>query len=79
MGVAIWEAAEDVTEGIASYYEDEPEWEKILLALRAGEMAQVKQFPISSTIGSLPDIQVVCHDCRGLLWEKSPSRNSGKD
>lgn len=57
MGIMIWEAAEDVTEGIACYCEDEPEWEKILLALRAGEMAQVRQFPNSSTIGSLPDIQ----------------------
>jgi hypothetical protein len=78
MGVAIWEAVEDVTEGIASYCEDEPEWEKILLALRAREMAQVKQFPIFLHNRKLTGHTGVCHDCRGLLWKKSPSRNFRK-
>ncbi len=57
VGIVIWEAAEDVTDGIASYWEDTAEWEKVLLALCAGEMAQLKQFPCSSTLGSQPDGQ----------------------
>ena len=57
LGIVIWEAAEDVTDGIASYWEDTAEWEKVLLALCAGEMAQLKQFPCSSTLGSQPDGQ----------------------
>ena len=79
MGVAIWEAVEDVTEGIASYCEDEPEWEKILLALRAGEMAQVKQFPISSTIGSLPDIQAFATIVEVYFGKNRLREISGKD
>ena len=57
LGIVIREVAEDVTDGIASYWEDTAEWEKVLLALCAGEMAQLKQFPCSWTRGSQPDIQ----------------------
>ena len=58
LGIVIWEVAEDVTDGIASYWEDTAEWEKVLLALCAGQMAQLKQFPCSWTRGSQPDVQV---------------------
>ncbi|MGO8700341.1 MAG: hypothetical protein ACLQVY_21835 [Limisphaerales bacterium] len=55
-GIVIYEV-EDVADGWAFYWEDKPEWEKILLALRAGQLAQLKQFPDSDFRGGQPDVQ----------------------
>jgi hypothetical protein len=55
-GIVIWEV-QNVTDGLACYWEDAAEVESVLLALRAGQMAQLKQFPMSDRWGSMPDIQ----------------------
>ncbi len=56
-GIVIYEIAEDVTDGWAFYWEDKPEWEKILLAVRAGQVAQLRQFPQSEIRGGQPDVK----------------------
>jgi hypothetical protein len=55
-GIVIYEV-QNVTDGLACYWEDVGETETVLLALRAGQLAQMKQFPRSDTWGSMPDIQ----------------------
>jgi hypothetical protein len=55
-GIYIWEEPSGITEGIACYWED-AETEQVLIALRAGQMAQHRQFPESEMRGSLPDIK----------------------
>jgi len=55
-GIVIYEV-EAVADGWASYWEDKPEWEKLLLALRAGQVAQLKRFPDSEFRGGQPDVQ----------------------
>jgi hypothetical protein len=55
-GIEIYETPECLTDGFACYWEDY-EAEDVLAALRAGEMAQVRQFPESCVLGSIPDGQ----------------------
>ena len=43
-GIVIYEV-EDVADGWAFYWEDNQQWTDILTALRAGQLAQLKQFP----------------------------------
>ncbi len=54
-GITIWEAAEDVMDGLAGYWDDETDWEKNLQAVRAGQIAQWRKFPKSDTTGGKPD------------------------
>jgi hypothetical protein len=54
-GILIFEV-KNVAAGIACYWED-GEVEPVLQALRAGQMAQRKQFPNSETRGGVPDAQ----------------------
>jgi hypothetical protein len=75
-GIVIYEV-EDVADGWAFYWEDKPEWEKILLALRAGQVAQLKQFPDSEFRGGQQDVQrffTIVHqhfepNCSGDMWQ----------
>jgi hypothetical protein len=55
-GIVIYEV-QNVTDGLACYWEDTAETEEVLQALRAGQMAQMRRFPKSDTWGSMPDIQ----------------------
>jgi hypothetical protein len=54
-GIVIYEVG-DLTDGWAFYWEDKPEWEGILRALRAGQMAQLRRFPKSEFRGGKPDL-----------------------
>jgi hypothetical protein len=54
-GITIWEAAQDVMDGLAGYWDDEADWEKNLQAVRAGQIAQWREFPQSHTAGAKPD------------------------
>jgi len=54
-GILLFEV-KNVAAGMACYWED-GEVEPVLQALRAGQMAQQKQFPNSETRGGVPDAQ----------------------
>ena len=54
-GITIWEAAKDVMDGLAGYWDDEADWDKNLQAVRAGQIAQWRRFPKSDTTGAKPD------------------------
>jgi hypothetical protein len=55
-GITIWEAANDVMDGLAGYWDDETDWEKNLQAVRSGQIAQWRKFPKSDLVsGSGPD------------------------
>lgn len=56
MGIQIWEVS-GLGDGLACYWEDEKDWGKNLLALRAGQVAQFRQFPESDFRGSQPDVK----------------------
>jgi hypothetical protein len=55
-GITIWEAAKDVMDGLAGYWEDETDWDKNLQAVLAGQIAQRRKFPQSDITGAKPDI-----------------------
>jgi hypothetical protein len=55
-GILMFEVR-NVAAGMACYWED-GEVEPVLQALRAGQMAQLKQFPNSEIRGGVPDAQV---------------------
>jgi hypothetical protein len=48
---------EGVADGWAFYWEDNQQWAGILMALRAGQLAQLKQFPDSEFRGGQRDVQ----------------------
>jgi hypothetical protein len=54
-GIQIWEAAPNVMDGLAGYWDHETDWEKNLQAVRAGQIAQWTKFPNTDTTGSKPD------------------------
>ena len=54
-GITIWEAAQDVMDGLARYWESETDWEKNLQSIRAGGLAQWRQFPQAYIGGQKPD------------------------
>jgi len=76
-GIVIYEV-EDVADGWAFYWEDQPKWKEILLALRAGQVAQLKRFPGSEFRGGQQDVQNffrVVHqhfppNCSGDMWQE---------
>ena len=53
--ITIWEAAKDVMDGLAGYWDNEADWDKNLQAVRAGQIAQWRRFPKSDTTGAKPD------------------------
>ena len=55
-GIVIYEV-EDVADGWAFYWEDNQQWTDILTALRAGQLAQLKQFPDSEFRGGQQDVK----------------------
>lgn len=55
-GIVIYEVR-DKADGWAFYWEDKPLWESILRATRAGQIAQLKQFPKSEFRGGQHDVQ----------------------
>lgn len=55
-GIVVYEV-ENVGDGWAFYWEDNQQWTDILLALRAGQLAQLKQFPDSEFRGGQQDVQ----------------------
>jgi len=75
-GIVIYEV-EDVADGWAFYWEDNQQWIDILLALRAGQLAQLKKFPKSEFRGGQSDVQkfssiVKQHfppNCDGDMWQ----------
>ena len=54
-GITIWEASQDVMDGLARYGDDEADWDKNLQAARAGQIAQWRKFPQSNMWGAGPD------------------------
>lgn len=56
-GITIWEAAQDVMDGLARYWESETDWEKNLQSIRAWGLAQWRQFPQADIRGQKPDIE----------------------
>lgn len=54
-GITIWEAAKDVMDGLAGYWDDGADWDKNLQAVRAGQIAQWRKFPQSDMTGAGPD------------------------
>jgi hypothetical protein len=56
-GIVIYEVTREVAEGWAFYWEDRPEWESILMAVRAGQVAQLRQFPKSEFRGGQQDVR----------------------
>jgi hypothetical protein len=54
-GITIWEAAPNVMDGLAGYWNHDTDWEKNLQAVRAGQIAQWTKFPNTDTTGSKPD------------------------
>jgi hypothetical protein len=56
-GITIWEAAKDVMDGLAGYWDDETDWDKNLQSIRAGGVAQWRQFPQADIQGQKPDIE----------------------
>jgi hypothetical protein len=54
-GIMAWEAAKDVMDGLACYWDDEADWDKNLQAVLAGQIAQWRKYPKSDTSGSKPD------------------------
>ena len=54
-GITIWEAAPNVMDGLAGYWDHEIDWEKNLQAVRAGQIAQWRKFPRADTTGAKPD------------------------
>lgn len=54
-GITIWEAAPNVMDGLAGYWNHETDWEKNLQAVRAGQIAQWTKFPNADTAGAKPD------------------------
>ena len=75
-GIIIYEV-ENVGDGWAFYWEDNQQWMDILVALRAGQLAQLRQFPGSYFLGGQTDVQkfsyIVEHYFPGVLnstmWE----------
>ena len=55
-GILMFEVR-NVAAGIACYWEEDGEVEPVLQALRAGQMAQLRQFPNSEIRGGVPDAQ----------------------
>jgi hypothetical protein len=55
-GIVVYEV-EDVADGWAFYWEDNQQWSDILLALRAGQLAQLRQFPNSEFRGGQQDVK----------------------
>lgn len=55
-GIVIYEV-ESVADGWVFYWEDKPDWENILLALRGGQLAQLRKFPDSEFRGAQQDVQ----------------------
>lgn len=56
-GIIIYEVSRDVTDGWAFYWDDKPLWDSILLAVRAGQVAQLRQFPNSEFRGGQQDVK----------------------
>lgn len=56
-GIVIYEVSKEVTDGWAFYWEDKPLWDSILLAIRAGQVAQLRQFPKSEFRGGQQDVK----------------------
>jgi hypothetical protein len=54
-GITIWEAAPNVMDGLAAYWDHETDWENNLQAVRAGQIAQWRKFPNADTTGAKPD------------------------
>jgi len=54
-GITIWEAAPNVMDGLAGYWDHETDWGKNLQAVRAGQIAQWRKFPDTDTTGAKPD------------------------
>jgi hypothetical protein len=63
-GITIVEVTDGAFDGQALYWEDDPGYEKTLVALGAGEWTQLRQFPQSSAVGSLPDTRKFCEIVR---------------
>lgn len=82
-GIVIYEI-ENVADGWAFYWEDNQQWTNILIALRAGQLAQLKKFPSSYFQGAQTDVQkfsyIVEHHFPGLLnsnvWEEITEKTS---
>lgn len=55
-GIIVYEVGE-LADGWALYWEDEPLWDSILLAIRAGQVAQLKKFPNSEFRGGRQDVK----------------------
>jgi hypothetical protein len=76
-GITIWEAAPDVMDGLAGYWDDGADWDKNLQSVRAGQIAQWGKFPHSNMTGAGPDndylFRVVAEHFPGQLaaniWE----------
>ena len=56
-GITIWEAAPNVMDGLARYWESETDWDKNLQSIRAGGVAQWREFPEADIQGQRPDIE----------------------
>jgi hypothetical protein len=77
-GITIWEAAKDVMDGLAGYWDHEADWDKNLQSVLAGQIAQWRKFERSDTSGSKPDndyfFRVVKEHFPGILashvWER---------
>jgi hypothetical protein len=55
-GIVVYEVG-NVGDGWAFYWEDNQQWTDILVALRAGQLAQLKKFPGSDFQGAQTDVQ----------------------
>lgn len=55
-GIILYEV-ENVADGWAFYWEDNQQWTDILMALRAGQLAQLKEFPNSEFRGGQCDVK----------------------
>jgi hypothetical protein len=55
-GIIVYEVGE-LADGWAFYWEDKPLWDSILLAVRAGQVAQLRKFPNSEFRGGQQDVK----------------------
>jgi hypothetical protein len=55
-GIIVYEV-QNVGDGWAFYWEDSQQWKDILTALRAGQLAQLKKFPGSYSLGAEIDLK----------------------
>jgi hypothetical protein len=78
-GITIWEAAPNVMDGLAGYWNHDTDWQKNLQAVRAGQIAQWTKFPNTDTTGSKPDNDYFFHVAKerfpetvaSNLWEST--------